>query len=108
MERTGHRNVRTLQRYERPDIKTKVAVSKSMSKCLDGGLVGLTTHSIDEKAGSIDYREKRIRSYIANNTVNDDMACDEMESNIGKGHRLNCKRRGILVTAHLTSTKLSI
>ena len=37
MERTGHRDVRSLQGYERPDIKTKVAVSKSMSKCLDGG-----------------------------------------------------------------------
>ena len=42
MERSGNRNVRSLQGYERPDIKTKVAVSKSMSKCLDGGLVGLT------------------------------------------------------------------
>lgn len=33
MERTGHRDVRSLQRYERPDIKTKIGISK----CLDGG-----------------------------------------------------------------------
>ena len=52
MERTGHRDVRTLQRYERPDIKTKVAVSKSMSKCLDGGVSWFNkeTHSIGEKS----------------------------------------------------------
>ena len=33
------------------------------------------------------------------------MACDEMER-MGKGHALKCKRGGILITAHLTSTKL--
>ena len=38
MERTGHRDVRSLQGYESPDMKTKVAVSTSMSKYLDGGV----------------------------------------------------------------------
>ena len=81
MERTGHHDVRSLQGYERPDIKTKVAVSTSMTKCLDGGVSWFNkeTHSIDETAGNIDCREKRIRSYIAKNTVKDYMACDEME-----------------------------
>ena len=95
MERTGHRDVRALQRYEGPDIKTKVAVSKSISKCLDGGVSWFNkeTHSIDGKAGNIDCREKRIRSYIANNTVNDDMASEEMESN-RKRARIELQEKG--------------
>ena len=28
MERTGHRDIRSLQKYERPDIKTKIEISK--------------------------------------------------------------------------------
>jgi hypothetical protein len=30
MERTGHRDIRSLQKYERPDIKTKIEISKSL------------------------------------------------------------------------------
>ena len=30
MERTGHRDIRSLQKYERPDIKTKTEISKSL------------------------------------------------------------------------------
>ena len=30
MERTGHRDVRSLQKYERPDESTKVAISKAL------------------------------------------------------------------------------
>ena len=37
----------------------------------------------------------------------DDMACDEMESN-GKWARLEMQKSGILITAHLTSTKLIV
>ena len=91
MERTGHRDVRSLQRYERTDIKTKVAVSK----CLDGGVSWFNKemHRIDEKAGSIDCEEKRIRSYLVKNTVKKDMACDEMESN-RKRARLELQEKG--------------
>jgi hypothetical protein len=91
MERTGHRDVRSLQRYERPDIKTKVAVSK----CLDGGLscFNKETHSIDKKAGNINCGEKRIRSDIVKNTVKDDMPCDEMEGN-SKMARLELQDKG--------------
>ena len=28
LERTGHRDIRSLQKYERPDIKTKTEISK--------------------------------------------------------------------------------
>ena len=28
MERTGHRDIRSLQKYQRPDIKTKIEISK--------------------------------------------------------------------------------
>jgi hypothetical protein len=30
IERTGHRDIRSLQKYERPDIKTKIEISKSL------------------------------------------------------------------------------
>lgn len=30
MERTGHRDVRSLQKYERPDIQTKIGFCKSL------------------------------------------------------------------------------
>jgi hypothetical protein len=30
MERTGRRDIRSLQKYERPDIKTKIEISKSL------------------------------------------------------------------------------
>ena len=30
MERTGQRDVRSLQKYEKPDVRTKEAISKSL------------------------------------------------------------------------------
>ena len=66
------------------------------------------THNIDEKAGNIDRREKRIQSYIANNTVNATIWHVMKWNAIGKGHGLNRKRGGVLIIAHLTSTNLSI
>ena len=30
MERNGHRDIRSLQKYERPDIKTKFEISKTL------------------------------------------------------------------------------
>ena len=92
MERTGHHNVRLVQRYERPDIKTKVAVSK----CLHGGIswfINIETHSIDEKAGNIDCGEKRIGSYFVRNTGKEGMARDEIESN-RKRARLELQEKG--------------
>ena len=55
--------------------------------------VNKETHSIDEKAKSLDCGEKKIRNYIAENTLNDDMAFDEMESN-GKRARLEMQEKG--------------
>ena len=31
MERTGHRNIRSLQRYQRPDISTEIEISKALN-----------------------------------------------------------------------------
>ena len=105
MERTGHGDVRSLQRYEMPDIKTKVAVPK----CLDGEVtfVNKETHSIDEKARNIDCGEKRIRSYIAENTLKDDMLCDEVERN-GKRARLEMQERGYFNNCTFTSAKFIV
>ena len=33
MERTGHRDVRSLQKYEKANVKTKQAVCKSLELC---------------------------------------------------------------------------
>ena len=30
MERTGHRDIRSLQRYQRPDVSTKIEISKAL------------------------------------------------------------------------------
>ena len=39
MERTGHRDIRSLQRYQRPDVSTKIEVSKALN-CRSEGSVG--------------------------------------------------------------------
>ena len=39
MERTGHRDIRSLQRYQRPDVSTKVDISKALN-CRSEGFVG--------------------------------------------------------------------
>ena len=31
MERTGHRDIRSLQRYQRPDVSTKIEISKALN-----------------------------------------------------------------------------
>ena len=31
MERTGHRDMRSLQRYQRPDVSTKIEISKALN-----------------------------------------------------------------------------
>ena len=39
MERTGHRDIRSLQRYQRPDVSTKIDISKALN-CRSEGSVG--------------------------------------------------------------------
>ena len=39
MERTGHRDIRSLQRYQRPDVSTKIEISKALT-CRSEGSVG--------------------------------------------------------------------
>ena len=39
MERTGHRDIRYLQRYQRPDVSTKTEISKALN-CRSEGSVG--------------------------------------------------------------------
>ena len=39
MERTGHRDIRSLQRYQRPDVSTKIEISKALN-CRSEGSVG--------------------------------------------------------------------
>ena len=39
MERTGHRDIRSLQRYQRPDVSTKIEISKALN-CRYEGSVG--------------------------------------------------------------------
>ena len=39
MERTGHRDIRSLQRYLRPDVSTKAKISKALN-CRSEGSVG--------------------------------------------------------------------
>ncbi|CAH3130383.1 unnamed protein product, partial [Porites lobata] len=39
MERTGHRDIRSLQRYQRPDVSTKIEFSKALN-CRSEGSVG--------------------------------------------------------------------
>ena len=39
MERTGHRDIRSLQRYERPDVSNKIEISKALN-CQSEGSVG--------------------------------------------------------------------
>ena len=39
MERTGHRYIRSLQRYQRPDVSTKIGISKALN-CRSVGSVG--------------------------------------------------------------------
>ena len=38
-ERTGHRDIRSLQRYQRPDVSTKIEISKALN-CRSEGSVG--------------------------------------------------------------------
>ena len=39
MERRGHRDIRSLQRYQRPDVSTKIEISKALN-CRSEGSVG--------------------------------------------------------------------
>ena len=39
MERTSHRDIRSLQRYQRPDVSTKIEISKALN-CRSEGSVG--------------------------------------------------------------------
>ena len=39
MERTGHRDIRSLQRYQRSDVSTKIDISKALN-CRSEGSVG--------------------------------------------------------------------
>ena len=39
MERMGHRDIRSLQRYQRPDVSTKIEISKALN-CRSEGSVG--------------------------------------------------------------------
>ena len=39
MERTGHRDIRSLHRYQRPDVSTKMEISKALN-CRSEGSVG--------------------------------------------------------------------
>jgi hypothetical protein len=42
MERTGHRDIRSLQKYERPDIKTKIEISNIWIVALAGAALKKT------------------------------------------------------------------
>ena len=39
MERMGHRDIRSLQRYQRPDVSTKIDISRALN-CRSEGSVG--------------------------------------------------------------------
>ena len=39
MERMGHRDIRSLQRYQRPDVSTKIEISKALN-CRSEGSIG--------------------------------------------------------------------
>ena len=39
MERTGHRDIRSLQRYQRPDVSPKIEISEALN-CRSEGSVG--------------------------------------------------------------------
>ena len=50
MERTGHRDTRSLQKYQRPDFSTKIEISKALNCRSEGSLA-------DRKADSSLKRE---------------------------------------------------
>ena len=38
MERTGHRDIRSLQRHQRPDVSTKIDISKALNSRSEGSV----------------------------------------------------------------------
>ena len=95
MERTEHRDVRSLQKYERPDVLTKEVISKSLY------------------CGSYFGNETKVDTVIENsratsgerNTMKDKLQRDEIER---KKARLEIgQEKGFLIGALLTSIKFN-
>ena len=57
MERTGHRDIRSLQQYQRPSIESKVEMSKALDQ-FDSKVL-LESASMSDKEGRQEFRDAK-------------------------------------------------